>query len=158
MCNALAQRFRGVIRYLRDSELIYNESQLASKLGIGRSFLSDMKNGRKEISEQTVLKLCELFPVLSTEWLLTGVGDMVVESSASAPVNDRVANVVSIPGDAWEVIRLQAASLDRKDTQVDRLLDIIEWKLGVESGYRKKNNSTSGDAGGGTSDVEQFAS
>ncbi len=153
MCNALGQRFRDVIRYLRDRELVYNEAQLASKLGIGRSFLSDMKNGRKEITEQTVLKLCELFPVLSAEWLISGVGSMVVEPAVHPPVVESV----SIPGEAWEVIRLQAASLEKKDTQVDRLLDIIEGQLGVLGGH-KKNNSSSGGAGGSASGAEHFAS
>lgn len=154
MCNALGQRFRDVIRYLRDRELVYNEAQLASKLGIGRSFLSDMKNGRKEITEQTVLKLCELFPVLSAEWLISGVGSMVVEPAVHPPVVESV----SIPGDAWEVIRLQAASLEKKDTQVDRLLDIIEGQLGVVPGGHKKNNNSSGGAGGSASGAEHFAS
>lgn len=154
MCNALGQRFRDVIRYLRDRELVYNEAQLASKLGIGRSFLSDMKNGRKEITEQTVLKLCELFPVLSAEWLISGVGSMVVETAVHPPVVESV----SIPGDAWEVIRLQAASLEKKDTQVDRLLDIIEGQLGVVPGGHKKNSSSSGGAGGSASGAEHFAS
>lgn len=154
MCNALGQRFRDVIRYLRDRELVYNEAQLASKLGIGRSFLSDMKNGRKEITEQTVLKLCELFPVLSAEWLISGVGSMVVEPA----VHPAVVESVSIPGDAWEVIRLQAASLEKKDSQVDRLLDIIEGQLGVVPGGHKKNNSSSGGAGGSASGAEHFAS
>ena len=154
MCNALGQRFRDVIRYLRDRELVYNEAQLASKLGIGRSFLSDMKNGRKEITEQTVLKLCELFPVLSAEWLISGVGSMVVEPAVRPPVVESV----SIPGDAWEVIRLQAASLEKKDSQVDRLLDIIEGQLGVVPGGHKKNNNSSGGAGGSASGAEHFAS
>lgn len=132
MCNALGQRFRDVIRYLRDRELVYNEAQLASKMGISRQFLSDMKNGRKEITEQTVLKLCEVFPVISSEWLISGVGSMVVEPAVHPPVVESV----SIPGDAWEVIRLQAASLEKKDTQVDRLLDIIEGQLGVVPGGR----------------------
>lgn len=155
MCNALGQRFRDVIRYLRDRELVYNEAQLASKLGIGRSFLSDMKNGRKEITEQTVLKLCELFPVLSAEWLISGVGSMVVEPAAGHPP---AVGAVSIPWDAWEVIRLQAASLEKKDSQVDRLLDIIEGQLGVVPGGHKKNNSSSGGAGGSASGEEHFAS
>jgi transcriptional regulator with XRE-family HTH domain len=154
MCNALGQRFRDVIRYLRDRELIYNEAQLASKMGISRQFLSDMKNGRKEISEQTVLKLCELFPVLSAEWLISGVGSMVVEPAVHPPVVESV----SIPGDAWEVIRLQAASLEKKDTQVDRLLDIIEGQLGVVPGGHKKNNRSSGGAGGSASGADHFAS
>ena len=143
MCNALGQRFRDVIRYLRDRELVYNEAQLASKMGISRHFLSDMKNGRKEITEQTVLKLCEVFPVISSEWLISGVGSMVVEPAVHPPVVESV----SIPGDAWEVIRLQAASLEKKDTQVDRLLDIIEgsWVLFLAA---IKNNSSSGGAGG----------
>lgn len=154
MCNALGQRFRDVIRYLRDRELVYNEAQLASKMGISRQFLSDMKNGRKEITEQTVLKLCEVFPVISSEWLISGVGSMVVEPAVHPPVVESV----SIPGDAWEVIRLQAASLEKKDTQVDRLLDIIEGQLGVVPGGHKKNNRSSGGAGGSASGAEHFAS
>jgi transcriptional regulator with XRE-family HTH domain len=154
MCNALGQRFRDVIRYLRDRELVYNEAQLASKMGISRQFLSDMKNGRKEITEQTVLKLCEVFPVISSEWLISGVGSMVVEPAVHPPVVESV----SIPGDAWEVIRLQAASLEKKDTQVDRLLDIIEGQLGVVPGGHKKNNRSSGGAGGSASGADHFAS
>lgn len=139
MCNALGQRFRDVIRYLRDRELVYNEAQLASKMGISRQFLSDMKNGRKEITEQTVLKLCELFPVLSAEWLISGVGSMVVEPAA---VHPPVVESVSIPGDVWEVIRLQAASLERKDAQVDRVIDLLERQM-----YTSKKSTAKGDAG-----------
>lgn len=138
MCNALGQRFRDVIRYLRDRELVYNEAQLASKMGISRQFLSDMKNGRKEISEQTVLKLCELFPVLSAEWLISGVGSMIVEPAVHPPVVESV----SIPGDAWEVIRLQAASLERKDAQVDRVIDLLERQMSTS-----KKSTAKGDAG-----------
>lgn len=143
MCKALCQRFREVVRYLRDNEHVYNEAHLASKMGIGRSFLSDMKNGRKEITEQTVLNLCEVFPVISSEWLISGIGDMVVQISDSPPESSP-SEAVSIPADAWEVIKSQAASLERKDSQVDRLLDIIEAQMGVVSSSRKKNNNTPG--------------
>lgn len=157
MCNALVQRFRDVIRYLRDRELVYNEADLASKMGISRQFLSDLKNGRKGITEQTVLNLCEVFPVISSEWLISGIGDMVVQISDSPPESSP-SETVSIPADAWEVIKSQAASLERKDSQVDRLLDIIEGQLGVVPGGHKKNNGSSGGAGGSASGAEHFAS
>ena len=138
MCNALGQRFRDVIRYLRDNKFIYNEADLASKMGISRQFLSDLKNGRKGITEQTVLKLCEVFPVISSEWLISGVGSMVVEPAVHPPVVESV----SIPGDAWEVIRLQAASLERKDAQVDRVIDLLERQMSTS-----KKSTAKGDAG-----------
>ncbi len=142
MCNALGQRFRDVIRYLRDRELVYNEAQLASKLGIGRSFLSDMKNGRKEITEQTVLKLCELFPFISHEWLLSGIGNMIVENVEYKQMGVPAQNVVSIPTEAWEVIRMQAASLERKDAQIDRVIDLLERQLSND-----KKNSVKEESG-----------
>lgn len=143
MCKALVHRFSRVIRYLRDNKFIYNEADLASKMGISRQFLSDLKNGRKGITEQTVLNLCEVFPVISSEWLISGIGDMVVQISDSPP-DSSPSETVSIPADAWEVIKSQAASLERKDSQVDRLLDIIESQMGVVSSSRKKNNNTPG--------------
>ncbi len=59
---AINKRLISVINYLKSNKLIYNESDFSKKLGIGKSFLSDMKAGRKEITEPTVLNICAVFP------------------------------------------------------------------------------------------------
>lgn len=112
-------------------------------MGIGRSFLSDMKSGRKEITEQTVLKLCELFPFLSFDYIFAGVGEMVVEVSVpdnETPITPGAS--VSVSAEAWEIIRMQAASLERKDAQVDRVIDLLERQMSMS-----KKSSAKGDAG-----------
>ncbi len=80
---AINKRLISVINYLKSNKLIYNESDFSKKLGIGKSFLSDMKAGRKEITEPTVLNICAVFPQLNKEWLLTGKGEMTKEEECS---------------------------------------------------------------------------
>ncbi len=43
-----------------------------------------------------------------------------------------------MPVQVWEVIRMQAASLKRKDAQVDRLLDILEMCIDEEHEAHEK--------------------
>lgn len=53
----------------------------------------------------------------------------------SQPVEN--ADIVSIPREAWDVIRSQAASLERKDRQVDEVLAMLraEMKKGEDADY-----------------------
>lgn len=157
MCRAVSQRLKSLIEFLRENEYIYNDSDFARKLGIGRSFLSDMKAGRREVTEQTVLKICELFPFVSPEWLLTGSGTMIIDifdseeqTSVSSPDIDDNADSgpsVSVSREAWDIIKMQAASLERKDKQLDRIIGLLEDQLlggerdVVRGGTKKKKNA-----------------
>jgi phage repressor protein C with HTH and peptisase S24 domain len=71
------ERLKGVIDYLKHNNLIYNETDFCNKVGFVKSFLSDMKNGKKQITEQSVLKVTLEFPFINYQWLLTGEGEMI---------------------------------------------------------------------------------
>jgi len=49
---------------------------------------------------------------------------------------------VSVSAEAWEIIRMQAASLERKDAQVDRVIDLLERQMSTS-----KKSTAKGDAG-----------
>lgn len=70
-------RLKEVISFLKEERVIYNESDFAKQIEIGKSFLSDIKAGRKALSEQLVLKICKIEPRINRTWLLTGEGDML---------------------------------------------------------------------------------
>lgn len=70
------KRLIEVIAFLKEERVIYNESDFAKQIEIGKSFLSDIKAGRKPLSEQNVLKICALDTRINSEWLLTGEGSM----------------------------------------------------------------------------------
>jgi len=56
-----------VIEKLKDAKLVYNEADLCQKVGIPKSYLSDMKSGRRSVSKQTVRKIRQTFPNLFDE-------------------------------------------------------------------------------------------
>lgn len=80
-------RLKEVISFLKEERVIYNESDFAKQIEIGKSFLSDIKAGRKALSEQLVLKICKIEPRINRTWLLTGEGEMLVQKKEeSLPV------------------------------------------------------------------------
>ena len=75
--TSISQRFEEVIKFLKSKRLIYNESDFCQQTGIGRSFLSDMKSSGKAISKKTVTKITTTFPMIDSDWFLTGIGQML---------------------------------------------------------------------------------
>lgn len=61
---------------------------------------------------------------IDTNWLMTGNGEMLKKELETHHKRENI----SIDKEAWEVIRLQARSLERKDAQVDELIQIIKDK------------------------------
>lgn len=77
MEKTINERLVEVLKHLKENKLIYNEADFSQRTGISKSFLSDMKAARKEISERTVLNIADVFPDLNSGWLLTGEGEML---------------------------------------------------------------------------------
>ena len=58
-----AEFFRSLINELSDKGLVKNRSDLADKLGISRSSISDLISGRSNLSLDRMIKITELFNV-----------------------------------------------------------------------------------------------
>lgn len=115
------------------------QAKFAESVGLSRGFANNVGDS---IRAENLAKITAIYPELNTTWLLTGDGSMLKSSNASvaAPVSEAPADSesVSIDRQAWEVIRSQAASLERKDKQVDELLEMLraEMKRGDDADYR----------------------
>jgi hypothetical protein len=113
-------------------------STFEKRAGLGNGYISKVKGSPSPEKCEDILKA---FPELSREWLLTGRGEMLnspdsvssvdPQSPEASPVPSEVpgGSVVVLPSEAWEVIKKQADSLERKDAQMDRVISLLEDSL-----------------------------
>lgn len=97
--------------------------ELADELGVRKQYLYDIKSGKiKNPSYSFLLKFKELG--VSPDWLMTGEGEPYLQTevqevrekkSFSAELNDRI----------FEELRLLRQQLQKKDDQIDKLLNIL---------------------------------
>ena len=76
-------RLIAVIHHLKENRRIFNDADFATSIGKARSYISEVKSGKRPLTEQFVLQICSVFPELSKSWLLTGEGAMLVDLSPS---------------------------------------------------------------------------
>lgn len=116
------QRLRKAINWLIFIEFAENERDLAEKLGYTKSSFSQIVNGKVPLADKFVKKLCSADENINDVWITEGKGEMF----KSAP---QEIYTVSIPGDAWEVIKAQAESLKSKDRQLDELMEMLKQQI-----------------------------
>lgn len=111
------QEFIKLIEDLKTAGLVYNDADLCRKVGCTKSFLSEMKNGRRVITEQFVTRLHNTFPDFFN--IETGKNENKTDVS-------RLVDVIMAQN---ETIGRMA---DTKDAQIASLLSIIEALSGAE--------------------------
>lgn len=52
------------------------QKEFSDKLGVKQSYLSDIENSRRNVSNKLIEKVCQTFP-LEKNWLYTGIGNMI---------------------------------------------------------------------------------
>lgn len=100
------------------------ENRATTECGLSNGLIGQAKRGKSDLGEKAAEKILNKYHDLERVWLLTGEGSMLQESSTLTAPTD--SETVSIPREAWETIRNQAASLERKDKQLDRLINQLE--------------------------------
>lgn len=113
-------------------------STFEKRAGLGNGYISKVKGSPSPEKCEDILKA---FPELSREWLLTGRGEMLNSPDSVSSVDPQTpeaspvpseapgGSVVVLPSEAWEVIKKQADSLERKDAQMDRVISLLEDSL-----------------------------
>lgn len=96
------------------------QSDIASILEIKQSYVSDMEQGKKPISKDAIKKLNNHFGLTYSE---TDQQDTLV-SEPRQPSR----GLTSIES-AFEIMKMQADSLAKKDDQIDRLITLLENQL-----------------------------
>lgn len=98
----------------------------------------DLSNGyvasmRKGFGREKLENVLKVFPELNRQWLLFGEGEMLKSPEPAA--TSTTTATIEVAADAWEIIRQQAASLEKRDREIekrderiDRLLALLEEK------------------------------
>jgi hypothetical protein len=87
-----------------------------------------MKSLKDRPSNEKVNQILEAFPQLNRVWLLSGEGSMLNDGTTVIGDNNITANNVNGNNEqnGGKVIDVLAAQLDEKDSQINKLLNIIE--------------------------------
>ena len=115
------KRVKKVVNWLIFKEIADSERALADALGYTKSSFSQITTGRVPISEKFLKKLCALDENINFVWVQTGEGDMFIK--------DNLNSEVSVPKDAWDIIRKQAESLSARDRQIDELMGLLKEQI-----------------------------
>lgn len=99
-----------------------DNTAFAQILGKAPQYVSNLCNNGKKVGNKVLNEILMAFPAVNPIWLKLGEGEMLKGNVESSQKRETIA----IDKEAWEVIRLQAKSLERKDAQVDELIQIIK--------------------------------
>ena len=130
----MSRKIDRLLQYLEYKGITENKATV--ECGLSNGLIGQAKRGKSDIGEKAAEKILMKYQDLERVWLLTGEGSMLKESStATAPADS---DNISIDRQAGEVIRSQAASLERNDKQMDELLALLreEMKRGEDADYR----------------------
>ncbi len=129
------------IKYLRKEKLRMTLDKFGEKIGLKKSALSLLENGRSGATEQTILAVCREFGV-SEEWLRTGRGDPFVEKSREDQILSYFEPLKDLNDEFKSRFAKALAALDEKDWEIiDELVDRLKRKSAEE---REKEQEDSG--------------
>lgn len=74
----MLQRLKKFYNYLESSKLIRNQQDFVDRIGSNKTTVSQILNGRRQITKQFVSLVCTAFPFVSEDFLLYGSGSMLI--------------------------------------------------------------------------------
>lgn len=84
----------------------------ALKIGANQVTINQQVNGDRKVSLDTILKIVNSFDLISSEWLLTGKGEMFKSSSGEPPSTDTTDRLLSIIESQQRAIETQASTIE----------------------------------------------
>jgi len=138
------ERLGSVIKWIIGQELAISQADIAFKMGMNKTYLSQLVNKKKKISKIFVEKLCKNFPEVNYDYLISGVGD-----KGKAKTNETQSLIENHdPGggiqNCLECIKKDAfiSSLQihiaRLEKQIEQLENKSEEKSPIEEGQKRK--------------------
>ena len=126
METGVKQRLRNYIKTLQISE-----REFCRRIGTSTSYVNSI---RKSIQPEKLKAITEAFPDLNPVWLMTGAGEMLLDSHVANVKGDNNATVAGNGNnvnnnDMSSLLELQKgyqAMLKEKDEQINRLISVIE--------------------------------
>lgn len=107
-----------------------SKREMSRQLGVDPGTLGNILNGKRGISAELLIKFLQVYPSVSAEWLMRGIGEMdatgkdgVVVSGNSVGGIGTFSNI-----NAGDTINRLVALLEEKDKQINQLLQLLAKK------------------------------
>ena len=113
------ERLKIFVNYLILHLKVRSNADLALKLGIAKSQLSEILNGKRKVSHDLVNKIHSLFPELNIDWILEGSGEMCSE------IDSGIKSTPQIPPENQKYIEALEALISYKDKEIAELKAMI---------------------------------
>lgn len=123
------KRLLDFLTYLSIGQTVFEK-----KVGISNGYVNNVKNS---IGSEIISKISDVYPELSTEWLLTGKGEMLRNNQQIGDIAHSTVVGANVNGngnritnnDVTSMIELQKGyqeMIKKSQEQIDRLIGIIE--------------------------------
>ena len=154
------------IRNIRKSESMTMD-KFGERLGVSKSAISEIENGRRNPSNQMFNSICREFNV-NPSWLRDGSGEMFVEKSRNDLIESFVGDILAnepegfrtrlitalakMDEKGWkalekfckEVMAEEAAAEKQRETEREKLHEELDRQLDLQDGTRKSPESSAG--------------
>ena len=107
------------------------QEKVADMLGVSQAYINALLTGSKQFGKKQARRFEELFG-LSETWLLTGKGEMVIGNVIQNNQNGNNIHGHTVNCQGENSTEKLIAMLQKKDEQIDRLLNLLERKYGKE--------------------------
>lgn len=81
--NELTIRFSEVYNYLLSEKLVKGQSDFSEMIGISNSAMTEILKGRSNAGIKPIQNTVNVFPVINSEWLLTGKGQKLLSINSN---------------------------------------------------------------------------
>ena len=100
-----------------------SQSELARMLDVTRGSVNQWLSGKQVPGHKPFMKMFELFPDISADWLMLGRGEMSIENKSSGSDNSFFKKQLL---DQAEMMTLYKKLLDEKDARIKLLETIVD--------------------------------
>lgn len=135
------ERLKIFVNHLILNLSVRSQADFASKIGVARSQISELLNGKRTISAKLINKIYKMFPELNRDWLTTGEGEMLMGwvfqnnkngdniQGNSVTINKPERDYLDIIKKLTSQLSKSQEQISKSQEQMDRLITIIENKL-----------------------------
>lgn len=137
------QRLKILIDELKKRRDILSQAELAEIVGISRTQFSELVTGKRHISDKTIHKITNAIPELNEDWLRTGEGEMLKDTSAIAENHSASIagteikeNKINVNGD--KTISMLVAELSAQRQLTEKVIDQNTDLIAIIAEMRKR--------------------